>query len=244
MCYIMLVFSGIGDRDLLLDSPVPLYISVMLTTILIVTNIAVMAKSTVANMIFKWKHRKNIKASVQRKNPAKQIERSENQFKTPTKSKLEALESVEFPLAVINQSVAPENERPSSVGSNDRPRSSDMKGLNSFLAISENTHAMGGHAQRAQLPDIPKNQVGDEKEDVLEDLNQLNNLLYATKDYGKKGEWSKPVADLPSTAKFNEVEVKTKSETEPQRFNMLSESKSLSSVVSENQPQAKPQKQE
>ena len=61
MCYIMLVFSGIGDRDLLLDSAVPLYISVILTTILIVTNIGVMAKTTVANMIYKWRHRKGVK---------------------------------------------------------------------------------------------------------------------------------------------------------------------------------------
>lgn len=117
-----------------------------------------------------------------------------------------------------------------------------MKGLNSFLAISENTQAKGGQAPRGQLPDIPKNQVADGEGDVLDDLNQLNNLLYATKEYSKQGEWSKPVADLPSSAKFNEVEVKTKSDPEPQRFNLLDKSKSLSSIASDNEPQAKPQK--
>jgi hypothetical protein len=120
-----------------------------------------------------------------------------------------------------------------------------MKGLNSFLAISENTAAMGGQAPRGQLPDVKANQVDNGKEhDVLDDLNQLNNLLYATKDYSKQGAWSKPVADLPPSAHFNEVEAKTKDD-EPQRFNALSQSKSLSSIASaDDEPQAKPQKQE
>lgn len=136
---------------------------------------------------------------------------------------------MQFPLAVINESVAPDEIE--SQPAENRPRSSDMKGLNSFLAISENTQA-------GQIPDIKPQQVADGEEgDVLEDLNQLNNLLYATKDYSKKDEWFKAVPELPPAASFKEQQVEAKSRQTPElsRFNLLSQ---LSSVASaDNEPQ-------
>lgn len=51
MCYIMITYSGIGDRDNIVDSPYPLYLAIVISAIMVVVNVYVMGKLTISRMI-------------------------------------------------------------------------------------------------------------------------------------------------------------------------------------------------
>lgn len=58
MCYIMLVFSGIGDRDNIIERKEPLVFSVAISAILIIVNLYVMVKLSATRIIQEWRLKK------------------------------------------------------------------------------------------------------------------------------------------------------------------------------------------
>ena len=61
MCYVMIVYCGIGPFKEILKSDTPVYFSIAITGLIIIANFGVMIKMTVSKMQEKWRQKKHQK---------------------------------------------------------------------------------------------------------------------------------------------------------------------------------------